>query len=299
MGEVGVPHIVLGMHLVPASSHRGTAAVKLVDSVLARGREIREIAADRGYTPCKPESFVWPLWQRDIDIVGDLHPNQRGTAPGPKPGMIWLDGGFYSAALPSGLRDLPGFKRNMPADEEAKLRAKYDKRVPYAFTPHSARDKDGYQRLKGPAVAGKIRCPNVPRSMRLSHARPTTACTPGKPCGYGLTVTVAPTDHPRERQRTVWNSTAWAQDYHRRNAIESTNAELKTHRMRLERGFTRVFGTVKNNLLLAFAMLGYNLVKLRHWHALRYLPDPWPNSSTNQTPPPRLRNRHGSEPDAV
>lgn len=79
-----VPHIVLGMHLVPASSHRGTAAVKPVDSVVARGREIREIAADRGYTPCKPESFVWPLWQRDLDAIGDLHPTQRGTTPGPR-----------------------------------------------------------------------------------------------------------------------------------------------------------------------------------------------------------------------
>ncbi|SFO17076.1 hypothetical protein SAMN05421854_101881 [Amycolatopsis rubida] len=67
--------------------------------------------------------------------------------------------------------------------------------------------------------------------------------------------------------------------------------------MHLELGFTRVFGTVKNNLLLVFAMLGYNLVKLRHWHALRYLPDPWaqflhePDTTPAPPKPTRIRAR--------
>jgi hypothetical protein len=284
---------------VPASSHRGTAAVTLVDSIIARGREVREVAADRGYTPCIPETFVWPLWQRNIEVIGDLHSNQRGITPGPKPGTFWLDGGLYSEALPPGLRKLPSFTLAMPADKEAELHARYDKRIPYAFTPHSARDKDGHQRLKGPALADKVRCPNTPQSMRLSLARPVTTCTAGKPCACALTTTVTPTDHPRERQRTVWGSNAWAKDYHRRNGIESTNSELKTHHMNMERGFTRVFGKVKNILLLAFAILGYNLVKLRNWHAMRYLPGPcrrWIRSTDGAPHHPRRHLRMGSRP---
>ncbi len=58
------------------------------------------------------------------------------------------------------------------------------------------------------------------------------------------------------------------------SAIESTNAEAKIHRLDIGRGFTRVFGTVRNTLLVAFAFAGMNDRMIRDWHAGRRLADP-------------------------
>lgn len=46
--------------------------------------------------------------------------------------------------------------------------------------------------------------------------------------------------------------------------------------MGIRRGFTRVFGTVRNTLLVAFVLTGMNVRMLRDWHAKRHLGDPWP-----------------------
>jgi hypothetical protein len=56
--------------------------------------------------------------------------------------------------------------------------------------------------------------------------------------------------------------------------VESINAEIKRHRQSLRRGFTRVFGTTKNAILIALATAGVNISILRDWHAKRDLPEP-------------------------
>ncbi len=103
------------------------------------------------------------------------------------------------------------------------------------------------------------------------------------------------------RQRHIWGTTTWATDYGRRAVVESGNAEIETHRLLMDRGFTRVLGTTKNSVLIAFALAGVNHTLLRAWHAKRDLPDPWaaltgePDQTRtthiphHQAAPPRLR----------
>ncbi|MET8682349.1 transposase [Streptomyces sp. NPDC004647] len=278
LGGPETPFIITGMHLSPAGSHKGRAGVTLIDQVRARrgkGQVVTEVIGDRGYSYCKPETWAWPLRARNVEPIIDLHHNQRGQHPGPIPATVVIDGGLFSDALPHPLRDLPGFPIGMPAADKAKLHGRYDQRAAYAFTPHSRPDKDGYQRFKGPAVAGKVRCPNYPRSLRGSHTRPTTACTPGTECACGKTLTLAPDVTAWTKQRNLWGTTAWAADYGRRAAVESGNAEIKTHRLHMDRGFTRVMGTLKNSVLLAFSLAALNVILLRDWHAKRRRLDPW------------------------
>ncbi|WP_283959399.1 hypothetical protein [Streptomyces sp. 35G-GA-8] len=208
---------------------------------------------------------------------------------------------MFSDRLPHPLRDLPGFPIGMRTDEKTKLRARYDQRAAYAFTPHSRPGTDGYQRFKGPAVAGRLRCPDHPRSMRLPHTRPTSGCRPGDDCACGKTLTLGPDVIAWIRQRTVWGTTAWATDYGRRAAVESGNAEIKTHRLHMDRGFTRVLGTTKNSILIAFALAGLNHTLLRAWHTKRDLPDPWvtltgeePGEQSIPGPRKRARRRETS-----
>jgi hypothetical protein len=101
----------------------------------------------------------------------------------------------------------------------------------------------------------------------------------------GITVTIGPSNHASTRQREVWGTTAWTHDYGRRSVVESSNAELKHHRLALVRGFTRVFGTIKNSLLIAFAIVGVNVAILRTWHAHRLQPEPWAEFLGDPQPP--------------
>lgn len=116
----------------------------------------------------------------------------------------------------------------------ARLAEQYDLRVPFAFAtmgePDAAR---GTQRYRGPALAGKVRCPNVPQSMRLSPAhRPTTTCHSGKPCACGTTVTLGPDDVLHVRQHHIFGTTTWRASYGRRTIVEPANANLKFHHLR-------------------------------------------------------------------
>ncbi|MFE4533633.1 hypothetical protein ACFRKB_01010 [Streptomyces scopuliridis] len=291
-----VPFVFTAMHLAAAGSHKGDAGITLIDQHLARHPHTSEVIADRGYSYCTPAQWAHPVRARGLEPVIDLHPKQRGIHPGPLAGTVIIDGTLFTDALPHPLRDLPGFPIGMRSAEKAKLRTCYDQRAAYAFTPHSRPDTDGYQRFKGPALAGHLRCPNHPASLRLPHTRPTSTCRPGTPCACGKTVTLSPDVMAWTRQRTIWGTTAWAADYGRRAAAESGNAEIKTHRLHMDRGFTRVFGTTKNSVLIAFALAGLNHTLLRAWHTKRQLPDPWATFTGEETiepaaPGPRTRAR--------
>lgn len=276
--EVGadeVPHVIRSMRLSPGGGHKATAGMACIDVLRDLDYTIPDVAADRGYSYCRPETWAIPLRERGIANVFDLHGNQRGPHPHDKPGTLWLDGGLFSTALPNRLRKLSGFRPGMTSTDRQALHAAYDERARYAFRPLAKPDHDGYQRFKGPALAGSVRCPNHGPSMRRPHDLPLTQCTPGTPCGCAVTLTISPDTHPGLRQRTLYGTTAWGRDYYRRNGVESGNSEITTHRLTLGRGFTRVFGTTKNAILLAFAIAGVNINILRGWHAKRSLPDPW------------------------
>jgi len=127
-------------------------------------------------TYCRPETFALPLMARRVDLVLDLHSQQRGQLPGPVPGTVWVDGALFSTALPDTLRRLEPTRLGMTKAEKAQRREEFDRRLPYAFRAHGKLDPEfGTQRRKGPALAGAVRCPNVQASLRLAWPcrRPT------------------------------------------------------------------------------------------------------------------------------
>lgn len=286
IGGSEVPHLLTGATVTPAGTNRGNAAVRTIEGMTNVGHRINDLCADRGYTPIRPKDFILPMWSRGITVWGDLTEAQRTQHPGPILGTVWVDGAIYTAALPEIMRDLHRPSINASTDDRRRIADAFDQRKPFQFIPLTKRDTDGYQRFKGPAVAGHVRCPNNPKTMRLPYSVPTTACVKGEPCACGKTVTITPDMYPRERQEAAWGSTDWVSAYYRRVGIESFNAELKTHRLDLRRGFTRVFGRVKNTVLLAFAFAGVNVRILAAWHAKRRLADPWGLALGEPVPPP-------------
>ncbi|OLT19010.1 hypothetical protein BJF80_13205 [Serinicoccus sp. CUA-874] len=247
--------------LAPAGSYKAAAGVEVVDSLVRAGMAPETLLVDRGYSYAKQDAWALPLVERDVEQVFDLHPSQRGTRPGPINGTIWVDGGLFLDHLPKDLRDLPGYSLGMTATAKAQLAQTYDRRQPWAFTPMGGPHPErGTQRFRGPALAGRVRCVNISRSMRLNPAsKPTTSCRKGETCACGRTLTLAREEMAQLRQRDLFGTTAWRASYGRRGGVESLNASLSEHHGHLRRGSTRVLGTHRTGILLGFILAATNV----------------------------------------
>lgn len=210
LGCDGRPPLIRALSLAPAGSKKAAPGLEVIDALISMDATPTTILVDRGYTYLKTEDWTRPVDQRGIEQVIDLHRTQRGQRPRPLPGTIYLDGALFIDIIPESLRTLPGFSLGLTAEAKALLATHYDERIPYAFTTQGRPDrKRGTQRYRGRALAGRVRCPNTPRSMRLDPStRPTTTCAPGEPCACGTTVTLGPDDYFQTRQRDLYGTTA-------------------------------------------------------------------------------------------
>lgn len=257
-GEDELPGFIAAANLTPAGSHHARAAIGLIESLHATGQNITDVTADRAYNNAKTEFWTSPLRKLGIAPVFDLTEKQRRQRPGPEPGTIIIDGTLFTDALPKHLRELPAFTVGMTSDARTALMSLYDERKPYAFRS-MGKKIDGKQRFRGPVrtdAPSKICCPNNQVSMQERLTRPVTECNDEK-CGCSLSVTLHDDYRPNIRQRNIYGTTDWNKDYHRRNAVEAANSALRTE-FRLDRGYTRVFGLVKNAFLLGFTLFAYN-----------------------------------------
>lgn len=260
-GGAAEAHLVVGVALAPAGSYKADAGLDLLDAVTRLHGKPEIVLVDRGYSYAKQECWALPLAERGIEQVFDLHTTQRGARPGPIPGTIWLDGAVFVDGLPNNLRSLPGYRLGMSAEDKAQLAEQYDNRAAWAFStmggPHPTRST---QRMRGPAQAGRVRCANNPRSKRLDPGtRPTTKCVKGTPCACGKTLTLPREEMAQVRQADLFGTTAWKASYGRRSGVESLNASTSLHHGKVGRGSTRVLGTRRNGILLAFLLAAVNV----------------------------------------
>ncbi|MGY4644452.1 hypothetical protein [Cellulomonas sp. URHB0016] len=267
-----LPQLAAGLALRPGVRGRAGAALGILNAL----PNVTEVLLDRGYTTSRAENLARPLRERGIAVTMDLHTSQRGVRPGPITGSLWIDGSLYCDALPEPLRQLEPPRIADTATQKARARELFDKREAYRFTPLARRrDERGSQRWKGPALAGRLRCPNTPASMRRGRHLPTARCVRGGTCACGKTVTVRDTDLERDRQPLAWQSTRWALSFNRRSLIEGLNAQLRYQVRNVNRGYFRVPGLVATTLLMAVTLAAHNIERLRGWHLARHRPDPW------------------------
>lgn len=272
VGDDPIPQLAAGLALRPGVTDRVGAALGIIDAL----GTVKAVLLDRGYTTSRAANLARPLRERRIAVTMDLHTTQRGTRPGPMPGTVWVDGALYTDALPEPLRHLEPPQITHTAADKARIRDLFDKREPYRFTPLARRHEDrGSQRFKGPALAGHLRCPNTPGSIRLGRHLPTATCTRGAACACGRTVTVADTELERDRQPLPWQSNRWALSFNRRSLIEGLNASIRCNTGNVNRGFIRIAGLVSHTILLAITLAAHNIQRLHDWHESRHLPDPW------------------------
>lgn len=284
-GQDEVPGFIAAANLTPAGSHHARAAIGIIEKLHATGHNITDVTADRAYNNAKTEFWTGPLRKLGIAPVFDLTQNQRRQRPGPEPGTIIVDGTLFTDALPKHLRELPTFTVGMTSSDRTALMSLYDDRTAYAFRS-MGKKTDGKQRFRGPVrtdAPSKICCPNNQVSMKERLTRPVTECNDEK-CGCSLSVTLRDDYFPNIRQRNLYGTTDWNQDYHRRNAVEAANSALRTE-FRMDRGYTRVFGRVKNAFLLGFTLFAYNHECITNHFRTRRLAIPAAYPITKMAPP--------------
>lgn len=291
-GTVAAPRVIRSFVLVPASSSRaeaGLVSLDIVKKVAGDAYRLTTVYADRGYSILKAVNWQLPLWSRNLRQVCDLTVNQRTTMGSTRPGTIFIDGGLFTKALPKRLYELDSpAAPNISRDEKDRRAKLYNERSHYAYHPHGARNpENGHQRYKGPATAGKLRCPNNSQSMRLGYENPETNCTPGEPCGCSGTFTLIPDDHARESQWPLFGTTSWLKQYAARNAVESFNADVRTNKLSWRRGYVKTFTRSRTAFLLAVSLASLNFRIVRDWSFKRRKQNLWGGEFWDFGPEPK------------
>jgi hypothetical protein len=286
-GKLGppVPPLIRGLTLVPAGTHRGRTALRLLQDMRRRGMPIEDVIVDPGYSLARPESFLHPLHAAGVDVT--FRPASHQLPPKPfSTHALLLGGQLFDARLPESLRNLLMPPRNANRRERELIEADFNRRAAYRYTPHAGPDRDGYTRWKSPFASGFLRSRELPETMR----RPSTVPLVELPDGTRppATMTVAESDLPL-RQRTIAGTSAHAVSMARRLVVELVNSQLKGRFVDVDRGFVQLFGDTKILFLLGFTIAGHNMWAARSFRRAMQAFD-----ARTASPRRRSRRRQGT-----
>lgn len=182
-------------------------------------------------------------------------------------GKLILDGDEFCPSTPERLRNLPSFAQTMSEPDRIALEALYDERAKYMMARVS---HDGKRvRSMCPAIAGKVACPEKPRSMNNDDPNAPEVIPPKtlpKCCGQKTTSTNVELLRRSRQGQHPYGTTDWGQVYRQRNRIESYNALVRHNIGNLaERSWARVFGRCQVGLLFGFKLLATNIRSIQNF----------------------------------
>jgi hypothetical protein len=266
-----VPAVIMKASVVSAGSHRADSIFPLLIDAKRSGEPIQDVIVDRGYSQLKAETTVHPLRQAGIHMT--FRPKgerQEGLRPFSLHAVA-IDGMLYSSHMP------PEWKKRfrMPPPgatvaQKLEYEERFNKRASYRYQHHQGPDSDGVTRWMCPVHAGFVWHESVPKSLQKSDERPPLLLPREEKCCDG--VVAASAAALPFWQWLVPGTTAWRTSMDRRQAAESANAGLKGGFVNVERGFVRTVGRTKHTILFAFAVVGYNMDRIRAWVSLHVAP---------------------------
>lgn len=276
---VDVPNIITSARLVPAGAHRGSATVPMLCAERVpdpgtcptpdrQGSPIRVVDWDRGYSLLAYENAHGPLRLAGIEPIFDLTDAQRGQVQ-VLTDVDWIDGAPFSKHTPTHLRDLPRVGRNESAEERRKLQARYDERARWRYSNHGRPDADGYQRIRCPFCAGRLRADTL-NQRNVSKNAPLVTLPEGVDKCCGGVITVAPALLTlTQGLGLLYGTTAWTLAYGPRVLVETANSLVKDKYAALNRTYTKLMGLAKRKFALAFLLAGVNRRIVKAWRAKR------------------------------
>ena len=284
-----VPELARRIHLSSCDHDPPAAFVPVLQRMHHAGITISDVLADSGYSYRIPETWALPLRALGIDLICDLHPNDRGPH-GTHHGATCANGRLYCPATPKTLLELGPLPRAASTEHTALHDAQCAELARYKLSPITRPDPDGYHRVACPAAQSKLRCPLRPESITLPHDRPTVTSPPEHPpvCCTQHTITVPPTVNAKTAQKHDYPSPAHRTSYNRRTAAERTFATLTDRATTdLSRGWCRQMGLTANALHIATEPIARN-IRVADTFTNRQLEN---QRRANRGLPPRTRTR--------
>lgn len=236
-GPYGIPTLICGLAIELPGHAPGLNAQRAVryalDTFLLNKRGF--MIGDRAYfAVARPENFHRPMREMGFKVIGDYKENNRGKQA-EFHGAIMVDGDWYGPCMPQRLIDASALRREGKISEQ-----EYDKliaqRETYRLRPKCKKNKAVSYICPARGASTTVSCPLVEGS---SDARPDLLTVlpspavrraPGKICTNGCSLTIPDAEGERFRQdELVFGSREHRRIYALcRNAIESTNAHMKT-----------------------------------------------------------------------
>ena len=285
-----IPELARRMHLTSCDHDPPPALVPVLERMHTDGIPITDLLADSGYSYRVPETWALPIRALGIDLIHDLHPNDRGPH-GTHHGAICANGQLYCPATPTTLLQLGPLHRGATSERTAAHDQQCSELARYKLSPITRPDPDGYHRTICPAAQDKIRCPHKPASMTLPHDRPTILDPPEHPpvCCTQQTITVPPSVNAKTAQKHDYPSPQHRTSYNRRTAAERTFSTLKDPATtNISRGWCRLMGLTQIALFTATALITRN-IRIHDAHAARQAENE--RRAANGLPPKHRKRR--------
>jgi hypothetical protein len=264
-----VPELVRRVHLASCRHDPPAQITPIITRMHHDGIALSDLLADSGYSYRQPETFALPVRTLGVQLVVDLHPNDRG----PKTthmGAIAANGQLYCPATPQSLLHLGP----LPPASTIEQTTTHDHHCAelhrHKLAPLTGCDADGYHRVACPATTGKLRCPLRPESMALPYDRPTIHQPPTHPpvCCTQKTITIPPSVNAKTTQKHDYPSREHRHSYQRRTAAERAFATTTDRgHTDLSRGHCRLTGLTPIALFTATAFITRNLRIADAFHA--------------------------------
>jgi hypothetical protein len=260
-GGPQVPELVRRSTLTSCHVDPVPAFVPVLEDLPAQGTALGDVLADSGYAHRVAQNWALPLRRLGAKLVTDLHPADRGPR-GTFSGAVCCNGNLYCPAAPKALLGLAPLGRDASPEQVTAHDHQMAELSHYKLSPLSAADQDGYFRVACPATVEKLRCPQRPASMTLSHERPTVLSPPEDPpaCCAQKTITVPPSVNAKTAQKHDYGSAPWRRSYARRTAAERANSTIKDPASNdISRGWCRLTGLAPLFLFITCCLVVRNL----------------------------------------
>ncbi len=256
-----IPELARRILLTSCDHDPPAQIVPVIERMINDGIQVGDLLADSGYAYRVPATWALPLRRLGIDLVQDLHPNDRGTN-GTHMGATCCNGNLYCPATPPTLLDISPLPRAASAEQTTAHDHHCAELATYKLSPITALDHDGYHRVICPAAQQKLRCPHRPASMTLPYKRPTILDPPEHPpaCCSQQTITVPPHVNAKTAQKHDYPSPQHRTSYNRRTAAERTFATITDPASTtIARGWCRLMGLTPIALFTATVLIARNL----------------------------------------
>ncbi|MGH2873732.1 MAG: hypothetical protein ACRDL5_14880, partial [Solirubrobacteraceae bacterium] len=256
-----VPELIRRIQIGGCQHDPPAQIVPVLERMHTAGIKLGDLLADPGYAYRVPERWALPVRSLGIDLIQDLHPNDRGPQ-GTHHGAVLSNGNLYCPATPTALLELSPLAPAATSQQTETHDQQTGELTKHKLSPVTSYDHDGYRRVTCPATTGKIRCPLRPVSMTLTHEHPTITSPPEHPpvCCTQQTITVPPTVNAKTVQKHDYPSAKHRASYQRRTAAERTFSTLYDPAANnLSRGWCRTMGLSATALLTATVTIARNI----------------------------------------